>query len=715
MHWANDPDRQEEAIKYCREILRRNRTNHCVILWALARKFDVKLLPCEKAIIKLINNREADIPHILALVSICLASGPRRSKKSIKILEDTKSIFDKNGAQILWSFWISQAWVINGDPSKAVNLINENDGRSELRYPMAMALKAISRSTGDWLPLQDHLERSYKETNDPAFLLESCELMAYRHNWAYVADHAEQLIDKLQTADALRLAAIATNNDKRFSLCLKLLDTHRELFRNRKLPNELRRIRTICCQALGLLPQAIAEAEALVQDEPTTDHLVHLAYIYSQEGDLKSLTLTARRLIGRSDLDQKDSLRLAFLVQWEDQNLARALWRIGIEQGIRDELVGLTLSLGYQLGLDEELKPLLEKMAELGREGKGGIKMGSIEDLILIAKRRRQQSEQLIEIYRQGIAPVHLITSQTNRPLIDLYHLMLKENEASPDPLRQNPLLIRHGSRQQIQGFPNNVPGSRICMDITAILLSMHLGLLSLVEESFHPIGIPEDVVPALIDMRDRISHHQPKRIEVFEQIIRLVNAGSLKVLECHLPPDYENSSLVKELGEEWAALLEYAVANNGYLVDFFPVRRGDLSGRPALLSDNVLSHLVYCRSIVESLRKEGPLSRSEYDKALEALGGQGLNIQKEVVPKQGTFLVCRGNIPEVLANTNLLHIICDRFNVGMENRELEAVKAELGEYKKRLPLIDWLADLIDEVSKGISGGTYEILNKKSK
>ena len=276
---ANDPDRQEGAIKYCGEILKKNRTNHCVIIWALVRKFDIRLGPCEKALLKLINNQEAEIPHILALVSICLASGPWRSKKSIKILEDAKSVFDKNGAQMLWSFWISQAWVINGDPSKAVNLIKENEGRSELRYPMAMALRAISRSTGDWLPLQDHLERSYKETNDPAFLLESCELMAYRHNWDYVADHAEQLINKLQTADALRLAAIATNNDKRFSLCLKLLDTHRELFRNQKLPNELRRIRTNCCQALGLLPQAIAEAEALVEDDPTTDHLVHLAHI----------------------------------------------------------------------------------------------------------------------------------------------------------------------------------------------------------------------------------------------------------------------------------------------------------------------------------------------------------------------------------------------------------------------------------------------------
>ena len=47
------------------------------------------------------------------------------------------------------------------------------------------------------------------------------------------------------------------------------------------------------------------------------------------------------------------------------------------------------------------------------------------------------------------------------------------------------------------------------------------------------------------------------------------------------------------------------------------------LSGRPACLPDNVLSHLVYCRSIVESLRKEGPFSGSEYGKALEALGAE--------------------------------------------------------------------------------------------
>lgn len=710
--FANDSDRQEEAIRYCREILRKNRTNHCVIIWALTRKFDVKLLPCEKALLKLINNQEAELPHILALVSICLSPGSRISKKAIKILEDTKSVFEKNGAHILWLFWIAQAFVRNGDPSKAVNLINEIEGRSELLYPMGMALKAISRSTGDWRPLLNHLEKSYKETNDSAFLLESCELMAYRHEWAYVADRAEQLIKELQTADALQLAAAATNNDKRFTLCLRLLDTYKELFRGQRLPNELRRIRTNCCQALGLIPQAIAEAEALVRDEPTTDHLIHLAYLYSQEGDLKSLAIIARRLLGQSDFDPENSLRLASLIQWEDQNLAIALWRLGVEKGIQDDSVGLALFLGYHLGLDAELRPLHNKMAQLVREGKGGIKKVSIEDMISIAKQRQQHAEQLIEIYCKGTAPVHFFSSQLNRPLVDFYHILLKRNETSPDPLKQDALLIRHGGRRLVQGFPKNVPNSRICMDITAILLSRHLEILSLVEKVLRPIGIPENVVPALLEMMERVSPPQPRRIEALKQIIKLVNTEALKVIECHLPSAYENNSLVQEVGEEWAALMEHAIANDGYLVDFFPVRKRDLSGRPAILPDNISAILVNCRSIVESLREDGPFSRSDFTSALENLGDQGSYVQEGVIPKQGTILVCHGNIPEVLSSANLLQIICERFKVRMEKREFEVVKAELEDNEKRHLLVDWLGELIDDINKCIGDGTYEILTK---
>ncbi len=230
----------------------------------------------------------------------------------------------------------------------------------------------------------------------------------------------------------------------------------------------------------------------------------------------------------------------------------------------------------------------------------------------------------------------------------------------------------------------------RICMDITAVLLSTHLEILEQVEKSFRPIAIPAEMVPALIHMRETVSHHQPKRLEACQQIVELVENRFMEAIEFQLPA--ENQSMAEELGPEWVALFEYARSKQGYLVDFYPVRKRGLSGQPASIPEIVNEYVTSCRAIVESLREDGPLSDNERADALEALGGQGgLDVPVGDIPKQGSLLILRANIPEVLAGADLLRIMCGRFKVVVEKRELEAAKAELGGNSQRSTLADWL------------------------
>lgn len=165
---ANDPDRQEEATKYCRGILGRNRTHYQAIAWAMARKLDIRLGPSEKKLTKLCREQKADIPHILSLVGIYLVSGSRRSTKAISLLEDSKPIFESLGAHNLWLLWLSQAHVVNRDPLAAMSTLNGQGPSLELRHSTSMALREIARESGDWQPLLAHLEASYKETKDGA-------------------------------------------------------------------------------------------------------------------------------------------------------------------------------------------------------------------------------------------------------------------------------------------------------------------------------------------------------------------------------------------------------------------------------------------------------------------------------------------------------------------------------------------------------------------
>ena len=534
---ANNPDCQEDAIKFCREVLGRDKTHYRVISWAISRKYDVKLGPSEKRLKKLVDDNKAEIPHILALVGIYLSSGPRRSKRATEVLKNTESLFKEHRADDLWVFWFCQSLVVNHNPSAAVEAVAGLEPSLAIRHVMTMALRSIAHESNNLQPLLDHLESSYTETNDPIFLLESCELMAYRQGWLYIADRAVHLVNEVQTPDALRLAAISAYNARRFHLCLELLDNKRGLFRGGKLPSELRRIRANCCRALGIIPEAVAEAESLARDEPTTEHLIDLAHFYSTKGDLKSLAILARRIFDRPDLKAEESIRLAYLVQWEDQGLAIALWRLGMQLGVPDELVAIEIDLGFQLGLDTELKPLLEKMHLLGMEGKGGIQIGTMDDLISLVNRHREQSGKLNELYRNGTGPIHLIASQLNLPLVHFYHFFPQEREFSPDPIRQFPLLLRHGGRQLTGGLPGGTGKLRICMDITAVLLSTHLEILEQVEKSFRPIAIPAEMVPALIHMRETVSHHQPKRLEACQQIVELVENRFMEAnrLSCRL------------------------------------------------------------------------------------------------------------------------------------------------------------------------------------
>src|SRR3990167_2055895 len=117
-----------------------------------------------------------------------------------------------------------------------------------------------------------------------------------------------------------------------------------------------------------------------------------------------------------------------------------------------------------------------------------------------------------------------------------------------------------------------------------------------------------------------------------------------------------------------------------------------------------------YSRAIVEALQQQGPLSHKEYIDALKMLGSEGVRTISETIPVQGKTLYCHGNIPELLAEANLLRGICERYIVYIEKQEYAQIKTELYENERRCKIIDWLGTLIDKLRQGIHNDTYEII-----
>ena len=704
---ATDPDRYEEANEYAQILLQNIPTNFRVIAWIVARNLQVNLEPSRLALEQLVTDGAAHVFHIVVLTSCYLVS--QNAPEAVKLLDNTKSIFQEHQAEALWTFWYVQALVIQGEIGAAFEVIDSSELKAELQPIQTIALVAKARESGNWQELVQHLEDIYEAIGDANFLLDLCEIMAQQDNWDYIADWAEILIKEVSTSEAVRLAVIASHNAGRFKFCLELIDRHQHLFTQGKLPNQLRQMRVVCQQALGLLPEAIIEAETLAREEPTVENLLALVNLYLDKGDLKGLTLVARKLSNRTDLIPGSLLGLARLVQWEDQGLAISFWRKAISQELPDELVGEALALGFQLGLDDEVAPLMGRMAELGNQGKGGIQIKGVEDFIEFFKQRQEHATKLDEIYRDGTGPIHLIAEQFSWSLADLYHRILTENETTKDPMRLFALLARHGGRALPPGFPDSRPQWRLNLDVTAILLATHLDILTEVEETFKPLHIPAALIPALLRMRERISPPQPSRLENCRQIIDLKEENLLAVVQCEIPPDYPNTQLVTELGEEWVALFEEVRTNGGYLVDYLPLRKRVSGDPPTALPEDATHYLINCRGIVDTLREQGPLSEEAYGDVIQALGTEGV-VSSDTVPTPGKLLYCYGNIPEILAEANLLQLVCERFQVRISQREFERVQNELKGYEQGRVTAEWLDRLIDRLNRGVDDGTYEII-----
>ncbi len=379
-----------------------------------------------------------------------------------------------------------------------------------------------------------------------------------------------------------------------------------------------------------------------------------------------------------------------------------------------DELVGLAHTVGAQLGLDAELRTLTARLVELGASGRGGIQAFSIPDLLAFAQKRHEQHAEVDELYRKGNAPIHVVAEIFNIPLIDLYHRWLTAKEMAISAWSHQPLLARHGSRSLLPGFPDSPPTWRLHVDITALLLAAHVEILDIIEQTFKPLHIPAAVIQVLLLMRDQLTHHQPSQLAACRHIATLINRGRLHVLNRDPSDSTLDEALVRECGGAWAALFAQARGRDGYVVDFLPLRRPDLSAELAAIPHEAARHVTNCRAIVDSLRQHGPLTEVAYAATIDALGEIGHQVKDAPIPAPGASLFCHANIPEVLADADVLDMITARYRVFIEQDEHERVMGTLRYEEQRQEDKAWLDDLIRRITRGLETDIYQTIPESS-
>ena len=211
--------------------------------------------------------------------------------------------------------------------------------------------------------------------------------------------------------------------------------------------------------------------------------------------------------------------------------------------------------------------------------------------------------------------------------------------------------------------------------------------------------------------MRDKLTHHQPSRLQIADQIIDIESEGLLNTWEYETPLSDSDPKLIEEMGEHWVAVFERARRKNGAIACFLPLKTRDRDRPPKTLPDDADKHIVDYRALIDSLYQQGPLSKEEYKLTVEKLDGEGWENSNGVIPQQGSriFLESRG-IAAILAEVDMLRTVCDRFDVYLEKSELDGVRTELEFHRQRNNLTSWLDGLIKRISEGIDSGSYEVI-----
>lgn len=707
---ANVVSGQQSAVAYCDEILKEEPVNVPVLSWASARSLDVSLEVSEQGLLRNVAHGTATTNELLALIAIFVETG--RLEEAMRLLDAHAQDSDDAEEIALITYWRAQTLVMQGRCAEATAELPETKGPIDFRPVQAMSLEHKAKESQDWQALTEFMQDWYADTSNSVVLYRLCEVYASQQAWQRLASHADELVKAVPTADAVNLAAFGRYKAKDFQGSLTLLDESHTVFPGSKLPNHLRRMRLSCLQELGIYPDAVAEGRTLFGEEPTVDNALALISIYLGVGDLKQCAVTARQLENETALTPEQTIQLAAIVQSEDRELAIRLWTSALNDKLPDDLVGLALTVGYKLGRDKELRGLTERMASLAQQGHGGAKAFSTPELVEFIKTEQEEGEKNELAYQRGQLLLHMLIDRHNLNAATLYHRTLVQNEQAPDPRTQSALLIRYGGKtitQADDGGKPSLPPWKLHLDTGALLLAAHWEVLEVVEEHFAPLWISPDTIQFLLVCRDRLTPHQPALLDVYRQIIDLVAKGDLAIIDPE-PSGFNTDDLVVEqLGRTWVSSFETAVANDGYLLDFVPAQGTNPGQSPLALPIQYASVVVNVRAVIEAMGTALALEPESAEEHLARIGTEGKKAPTNARPATGAHILCHANTVEILADANVLVAASRAFTLSIEREEYERLEGALRYHDRVTQDIDWLDQLIRQLSEGLTVGKYKV------
>lgn len=699
----NDAERQEDALAFCVSLLAANPAYFPAIIWSTSRRLDIDFKPSIELLEKKVSASDVELNTILALVS--LYGYTERFADGLHLLETTRDRFEQQQAMDTWITHYIRLLMGDNDHDEIETIaatLPEGD-----EYILARSLIASHRAihSGKWDTFISCQLELFQETQEPEFLLDACMALYRNKKWQEFAQHADALIEKIGTADTFRHVILGVFHAGQYERCLTFIERWKQKFPIEKTQQEFREIQISCFHALGNYENALTEAKALVNDNPSITNLLNLIQLLYELGSYNEVAAYAESLKDL-DLHPETLLRLAQFLRGNHNHLAQTFWRKAVENDLPDEYMGAALDLAFKLGLDDEIGDLFPKLLSYDKKEKQAIQQFQTKQEILQTfDRLRQRNAEFENAYRSGILPIHFYAEELNLTSSDIFHDDLKEQEGN---MWFRPLYIRYGGRSLIEGFPEPIENLRLFVDISALLLASHLGVLDVVEQAFAPLYIPSEVFASLTAMVDRTFHHQPSVIDSNKAIARLVSRKKLKVAPFQNVPE-ETDAEIAQLSPEWRECFSLARARGGYFLTFLPPTKiGEVYfSEPVSLTAAKLKYLINCRALADALRDKKALTKDEYKSALHALGTLAEKYSGVPQPTKNAFILCDDSAVDSLARTGLLEHACNVFDVYITQRKFETAQGATSWNTEREETRKWLQQLQERLRTGLQQQRY--------
>lgn len=696
---ALDPDKRLRFESEVSRILLACPTQHRVLAWAIIMGLKTLCEVPSEMIRQLVADGKASLEQILVLTQFYTVNN--NSKKAERLLRKTKALFESAHSLGVWSSWMAQILARLGRDKQALALLDSSPLSTDEARLVKSRLLLSSPDRND-REAQRYLLDSYNLTSDRRFLLDYVELSASAGEWTVAVEHCDELFRLIPTVEVLRITTYCAYRAGSYSLCLKLLDHGSRFYSTSPMPSEMRRLRAHCQLELGLVPAGLREAERLAEEEPTLEHLTALSGAYLTVGDLRRLSFVAKRILSLGNAPTVMLLRLAGQIRWENRPLAVDLWLKANELGFSEADVVPALQMASELGLDDKIGDLMERLHELGSSAQGHVRIASLDEFKAEFRAAAEQSQQANIAYQQARVPIHAIAPRVGISLASLYHHQLTANSKA-SMLWDQPLVFTRAGCRALRPLDHiGKQDLKLFADVTAILFAHHFGFLESVEEAFSPIFIPPSLIPSLVLMRDQLTQGQVRRFSEYRRILNARQRGKLSAVKKR---EASRTDLPESLHLDWIAWVEEALRQNGFVVDLLPLATEHREVKTSELPKDVQGVLVGVKDLLAGLADCGGITADQFK---DLARSPALVTQPRVREiEAGAKIFLTGSAIELLATFGLLDTLAEFYAVWAEEGDLDRLQSELDAYERREDLARWVAELITRLHDGLMAGRF--------